>query len=96
MSELLPQSRMPHIQKGSRIMITPLNKASGDRITATAYPCIDVPENPFEVRDQFEAVFEDFDGEKLKVRTPRYYCLVIFIKEIRDIRVLSQETKGCL
>ena len=96
MAELQALSKMAHVQKGSRILVVPMSKHSGDRITATATPCTDEPEAPFEIREPFEAVFEDFDGEKLKVRTPRFYCLIVMIREIKDVRLLGQGTRGCI
>lgn len=96
MTVILPQNRINHVQKGSRILVIPMSKLSGDRVTLLGYPCADGPGEPFEIRESFEAVFEDFDGENLRVWTPRFYCLRISLEEIKDIRILAPESKGCL
>ncbi len=90
MSESLIQSKLYNIQKGAHILILPLNTNHGDRITTTGIPCEnDVDENVLEIREPFEAIFEDFDGKRIKMRTERFYCLTIRAAEIKDIDLVG-------
>ncbi len=90
MSEALIQNKLFNIQKGSRIFVIPFSISQGDRITTTGIPCEnDVDENSLEIREPFEAMFEDFDGKKIKMRTERFYCLTIHASEIKDIDILE-------
>lgn len=90
MSESLIQSKLYNIQKGAHILILPLNTSHGDRITTTGVPCEnDVDENVLEIREPFEAIFEDFDGKRIKMRTERFYCLTIQAAEIKDIDLVG-------
>ena len=96
MSEIIAQAKIDQVPKGCRILVVPMNQHAGDRATTIGYPCTEEPESPFEIRAPFEAVFEDFDGERIKVRTPRFYCLAIHVEEIKEIRKLKPDSTGCL
>ena len=96
MSENSVQRKINNVQKGCRIIVIPKGKQWGDNLTLIGYPCAEESEAPFEIREPFEAVFEDFDGGRLKLRTPRYYCFTVSIEEVKNIQILNKESRGCL
>lgn len=77
------------LQRGSKVILIPMNLARGDLFTTVGVPCSNENESPFEIRDPTEGLFEDFDGNSIKMRTPNYYSFKVSISEIKDLKVLS-------
>lgn len=96
MDELHLRSKISLFHKGQKVVVIPQSIKYGDEATTIGVPCSNYESNPVELYDPFEAFFEEFDGEILKLRTNSIYCLQVAIIDISDIFDLSPESKKVL
>ncbi len=93
MDEVQLKRKLSRIKKGQKVLIIPQSIRYGDESTAIGVPCTTYESNPIELFDPFEAHFEEFDGEILKLRTDSVYCLQVALIDLSDIFDLSPESK---
>lgn len=93
MDEVRLKRKLSKFSKGQKVVVIPQSIKYGDESTAIGVPCTTYESNPLELFDPFEAFFEEFDGEILKLRTDSIYCLQVALIDLNDIFDLSPESK---
>lgn len=93
MEEARLRRKLAKFGKGQRVVVIPKSIKYGDESTAIGVPCTTYESNPVELFDPFEAYFEEFDGEIMKLRTESIYCLQVALIDLSDIFDLSPESK---
>ena len=79
--------------KGSSVWIIPMNVKHGDEKTALALNCTSNSSTLIEMPEPFQAYIEDYDGQYLRLRSDRYYCLKMDVRWLKDLIPCAEGTK---
>ncbi len=78
-------SILSRLFKGSSVWIIPMSAKHGDENTALALNCTSNSSSLIEMSEPFQAYIEDYDGQYLRLRSDRYYCLKMDVRGLKDL-----------